>query len=373
MKSPFYFSILFIVLFGFVGCKRDDDEPIVQQRSISRLYISTSNYEDDGGNDFYNIYVVDPADSSVFPTGSMESVYKFKSPAKGGAFIFYSPYNSGKVFQASQNLVNAVDTTIAVMTVGTNGNLGPNNSITYKGLNQVRGIDYIFQNRDNVSGEYLVALNGNVAMDSLLVFNNATNNVRNRLPRYYLPLDYNSWGIVDDGSNLVVTSFVSASTTTSKPKAFNGLVVYKDLIKKLTPANRDTLLKDVGRYDLAIEGAKTIRGIAYSKSLDLMLITDYERIGDKSEGRILFFDKFFERYTSSQRISPDRIVTSSNKLRLPLDIAVDGRRGGKYIYVADAESRAILRFLTSDNGEINPNNTFTIPGRTPVSISLDAR
>lgn len=373
MKNHLIILLLLSVSMIVMSCQRNDDEPIENKRSISRLYISTSNYEEDGGNSFYNIYVIEPADSSSFPPKSFESIYKYKSSAKGGAFLFYSPYNGGKLFQGSQNLVNAVDTSISVMKVGEKGTLEYNNLVSYRGLNQVRGISYVFQNGEKVSGDYLLALNGNDVADSLLVFNNSVNNAKNRRPKYYLPLDYNSWGINADGSNLVVSSFTSASTITTKPNAFNGLVVYKNLLNQLTPATRDTLLTDVGRYNLTIEGANTIRGIAYSKSLDLLVVTDYDRNGTASVGRILFFENFYEKYNSSQNISPDRIVTSANKLKSPFDIAIDGRKEGKYIYVADTESRAVFRYNISDKGEVNPDKEFIINGRTPFALSLDAR
>ncbi len=69
-------------------------------------------------------------------------------------------------------------------------------------------------------------------------------------------------------------------------------------------------------------------------------------------------------------------------LRNPISVAIDNREGARYLYVADSQvdaeqtggtPGAVLRFLITDSGDVQPNEVLRIPNRTPVGVSLDAR
>ena len=90
-----------------------------------------------------------------------------------------------------------------------------------------------------------------------------------------------------------------------------------------------------------------------------------------SKGRILFFEGF-STYTTNEEITPTRIITSA-VLKQPMDVAIDSRTDGKYIYVADPIAKRVFRFLIDDVGDKEPNISLNLNGRSPQSISLDAR
>lgn len=371
MKYCSFFIPLLIVFVGLASCQRNDDEPVVSERKISRLYISTSDYVRDGGNSYYNVFVVDPADSAVFPP--IDSIYKFTSGARGGKFITYSPFNGGVVFQSSQNYPNAIDTSIYVMGVSRSGVLSSRNEISFGRLNNVLGISYELIEEGNLTADYLLALKGDVDADTMFFVTRPTQSITNRKPRFYLPLNFNSWGVNTNKRDVVVSSYTSEASSEDKPDAFNGVVVFKGLLNKLAVSTPDTLFTNVDRFNLPIQGAKTVRGISYSEDLDLLVVTDYEGTGATSVGRILFFEKFYKKYTVTQTISPDRVIVSKGKLKQPLAVAIDGREGGSFIYVADAEAKRVFRFSINDSGDVVPNQELNLNGRTPFSLYLDAR
>lgn len=369
MRSYFLLILLLCTGLFFLACERNDDEPIIGTRKISRLYVSTSDYDPNAGDNFYNVYVVDPADSSVFPP--LDSIYKFRSGAKGGRFIRYTPFNNGLVFQASQNAPGDIDTAIQVMSVSPTGVLGINHRLSTGKFNNVRGIDYSMKREGDVVGEYLLVLNSNIINDTLYVVNNPSRSNSRLRPRYELPLVYNSWSVQVSDYDVLVSSY----SNTNKPGSINGVMVYKDLIKKFLSENADTLLANasVPRLELSVKDATNIRGLSYSRLKDLLVLTDYSGQGDDAKGRILFFDDFSTKSNESGTIVADRIITSTGTLKQPLDVSIDTREGGKYIYVADAGAKRVFRYLLSDHGEVAPNLELNLGGRTPQSVSLDAR
>lgn len=360
---------LLLGILGFIACERDDDEPIIGERKVSRLYVSTSDYDPNAGDNFYNVYVVDPADSIVFPP--LDSIYKFKSGAKGGRFITYTPYSSGVVFQASQNLPGDIDTAIQVMNVSRTGVLSISNRLSTGKFNNVRGIDYSIKEEGGVVGEYLLVLNTNSVNDTLYVVENPTRSLRYTNPRFELPLNYNSWAVKTVDYDVLVTSYAS----TNKPNAINGVLVYKNLINLFLANNADTLISssDVSRIELTIKDAQNIRGISYSKVKDLLVLTDFDNQGGSPVGKILFIENFSTKWNTNGVLTPDRIITSTDVLKQPLDVAIDTREDGKFFYVADPVAKQVFRYLISDQGEVSPNLALSLSGRSPQSVSLDAR
>lgn len=364
----------YLLIFGLVfisSCQRNDDEPIFGERPISRLYISTSDY--DGTNSLANIFIVDPADSSVFPEANRTEISQFTSSAKGGSFINFDPYN-GLVFHGSQNSPVYADTAIQVMTVSPTGVLKNTNMVGNRRFDGVRGIASTVLKENNLSDLYLLfvnssRLNASNDTDTMFVVSRPQNQGKLAKPTFYMPLDYNSWKIVISDRDVLVSSFANSA----KPNVTNGIVFYKNLLSKFISTVPESPLKDYSRIDLNIEGAKIVRGISYSKELDLLVVTDTEGEGAMSKGRILFFQNFSSLATSSKTIKADRIVTSS-KLQQPVDIAIDTRKGAKYIYVADAIAKRVFRFMIDDSGVVNtPNQEINLFNRTPVGVSLDAR
>lgn len=372
MKKFPLFLIILCVLLGFWACERDDDEPAGANRVISRLYVSTSDY-DGTGTRFNNVFVIDPADSSAFPAENRDSILGITSAAKGGRFIHFTPFG-GVIFQGSQNDPSYRDTTVQVMSVNEKGGISPDyGRIPNRRFDGVRGLFYTNVNEGTASFEFLLMLNSSVlsnpkgTIDSLFVIERPKSQRNYSVPRFYMPLDYNPWGIWISDTDVFISSFTEAS----KPNSPNGIIVYKNLTSRLISSNPDTLLKDYARFDLEISGARRIRGLSYSKAKDIMVVSDVDPQVGGTEGRILVFLNF-STLNTSQTITPDRVITSSS-LQTPMDVAIDTRAEGKYIYVADAGSKRVLRFNIEDDGKVDPNASVGLFGRTPVSLSLDAR
>lgn len=365
MKKFPLFLILFSVVSCFLACMRDDDEPTVVSRAISRLYVSTSDYDGSNGNNYNNVFVVSPADSSVFPPANLDSIYAFTSSARGGRFIHYTPYSNGLIFQGSQNSPVYIDTAVQMMTVSNTGVIRNTGKLGNRNFNNVRGLGYTIVNSGTVSENFLLMVNA----DTLAVVDRPTSKGSSSLvrPRFHMLLDYNPWGINITDRDVFVSSFTNAT----KPSSINGVVVYKNLTSKFIENTPDSTLRDYARFNLTIAGANNIRGLSYSKAKDLLVVTDYIGEGNQSQGRVMFFDRF-SQYTASATITPNRIINST-ALKQPLDVAIDTRNEGKFIYVADPIAKVVFRFLITDQGNVTPNQQINLFGRSPVSISLDSR
>ncbi|MCI0921710.1 hypothetical protein [Sphingobacterium rhinopitheci] len=363
-KFPLFLIVLSIVS-CFFACVRDDDEPTVTSKAISRLYVSTSDYDGSSGNNYNNVFVISPADSSVFPPANIDSIYAFTSSARGGRFIHYTPFSNGLIFQGSQNSPVYIDTAVQMMTVSNTGVLRNTGKLGNRNFNNVKGLGYTIVNSGTLSENFLLMLNA----DSLSVIDKPTSKGSSRIvnPRFHMLLDYNPWGINISERDVFVSSFANVN----KPSATNGIVVYKNLTSKFVENRADSILKDYARFDLTIAGAKNVRGLSYSKANDILVVTDYEGEGNSSKGRVMIFTKF-SQYTSSGIITPDRIITSAG-LKQPLDVAIDTRVDGKFIYVADPIAKLVFRFLITDEGDVTPNQQINLFGRSPVSLSLDSR
>ncbi|WP_140937519.1 hypothetical protein [Sphingobacterium lumbrici] len=367
MNRYIYVIVLLISLICVSSCQRDDDEPIKALKPISRLYVSTSEYEDNSTTTaLSNVFVVTPADSADFKVDPLST---FSSAAKGGRIIHFSPF-ARSIFQSSMNSSAYQDTSIYVMNVSDKGVISNGNVIGNRRFNNVRGLWYyvhtVAGNTTGVTDNYLLITNLGADTISLFVIDQPKNKRNFTLPKYELRLDYRPWGIQMESSDLLL----------AKTGNNGGVVVYKDFPSSF---GVDTLLNVNPSYELSVSGANNIRGISYSKHKDILALTDYtgNSVGD---GRIFIFENF-SQYTSSGTIVPTRIITGVNtKLQQPLDVAIDTREGDSddnlFIYVVDAgpDTKNVLRFKLQDQGNVAPDQILEgLGGKTPRSISLDAR
>lgn len=333
------------ILAFFSGCMRNDDEPLLPQRPISRLYVSFENYQDDATQDPYqNLGVIDPADTS-----EMEVVTNYDSGVRGGAGVHFNPF-AGRIFQGS-----AQDTTIRVMTVSELGIPQLSGNIGFHELTAMRGLWYHHDSQ------------------FLYVVNNATPTA---IYGYFQPLNRNGyarpdkvmrlgsmrpWGLTMWGDSLLV----------ARTGQNGGVSMYGNL------SQIDSLVADFQALSvLTVEGSISIRGIAFSDELDLLVLADY---GTTSlDGSIYIIENAKELLSqSSPTVTPARVIKGTRTgLISPIDVAIDPRANKQFIYVADAGGNGtISRFKLSDNGNAAPDaviDRFTA-NRIPAGLFLDAR
>lgn len=366
--NNYLLSIVAVVgIFSVVGCSRDDDEPERERRSISRLYVSTSDYaENSAGADLFNVWAVDSVTAAEIPAES--TYYRFTSAAKGGNMIHYSPFSGGVLFQGSMNPRANLDTAVHVMTISKTGVISNGSSIRNRLYDKVRGLFYAVVNGGQLSEDYLLYANASDTTNGLDVPNYnlfAIDRPRNKgsftRPRYRMKLTDNPWGVIMVDNDLLI----------SKADVNGGVRVFKNF-NSILLAGKDSVVTTPENYLLTVSGANNIRGLAYSKAADVLLLTDFIQNGT-SIGRILIFEKF-SQYKAAQTIIPTRIVSGAlTRLVEPLDVAIDTRAGGEYFFVADPVARRVFRFLIADEGNVAPNKELKFSDRPPRSISLDSR
>lgn len=336
-----------------ISCKRDDEEPIRSRNSISRLYVSFSNYQQDSGaKPFENIRVIEPADQEQFDLG-----LQHVSEAKGGASIYFYPY-SGLVFQSEEGFVPGQDTMIYVMSVGETGVLNNRGKIINNRLSGIKGLTYYKSNvttgeESSVDNLYAASL-----FDSIIYAFHRPNTYSNKevepIQQIHLK-DVAPWKILLNQKDLFVAS--------TGPNG--GVSVYNNFVDMRTEIIRDL----EATISLRIKGVSNIRGMDYDPFTDILVLTDYSEDG----GRLLFIENFSTLKTN-QEVTPTRIVAGElTKLQRPMDVEFDRREGGKFLYVADQGSRSILRFEKGVNGNVVPDKAITTAPRIPVGLSLDAR
>lgn len=353
MKVAKYILYICAVLLATVAwsCERDDDEPRKARKPISRLYVSTSEYVPNSSDaQVKNVFVIDPADSSLFTaTGALS----YTSGALGGGVVHFSPY-AQRIFQASMNTPSYPDTTIQVMSVNDNGQIAASGTIVNRLFTNVKGMAY------NSFDDQLFLTNLGSDTVSIFVLNRPKNYRGSAKHAYQIMLDDRVWGMQLDSMDLYL----------SKTGVNGGILVFKDFVNVIN-SKQDTLVKDLlPSYTLTVAGTTNIRGFSYSDAEDILVLSDYT--GDGVDGRVLIFEGF-SKNTSNTTLTPTRVIAgSATKLRQPLDVAIDTREGGRYIYVADVKAKSILRFKVEDNGNVAPDNELSV-GNTPQSIFLDSR
>lgn len=369
MKNYLFSLLAGCILISIGGCKRDDDEPQRERKPISRLYVSTAEFEANSAtSDLPNVFAIDSVDLDKLPSIKKEG--EFISGAKGGNTIHFSPFSAGIIFQSSVNNRTDIDTTIHVMSVSKAGVLSNTATIRNRAFDKVRGMVYTVVNDGKLSEDYLLALNASDTVPARLFAIKQPRNQRNYTrARYRMQLGYTPWGIMTIDNDVLITKADIGTT---------GIAVYKDFLPRLL-LDGDSVMADDGSnvlkesYLLTINGANSIRGISYSKAQDILLATDFTGSEENSVGKILVFEDF-SKYTTTQNITPTRVITgAATGLRQPLDVAIDTREGAKYFFVADPLAKRVFRFLISDNGNVQANDEMEFNGKSPRSVSLDSR
>lgn len=328
----FVFGVITLVC---TSCMRNDDEPALPERPISRLYVSMSEFRIDDTQDPYtNLLVVDPADSAT-----MESSSPYYTEARGGSAIYFEPAISS-VFQA-----NLTDTNLFVLSVSNRGVLSVSGVFGHEALDAMRGIWY-----HHPSENLYVANLTNPS--TLYVYHQPLRKRGHEPPKHALQLgDVRPWGICMYDDNMLMV----------RTGAGGGVSVYTDL-----PADTNST-SITAAATLTVDGASDLRGVAYSKSLDLMVLSDH------SGNRVYLFEQASALFSSSGTITPTRIISGSNTgLNGPIDVTIDDRSGGERLYVANAQSKTVSRFPIAASGNATPETTLSL-FYAPASVYVDAR
>lgn len=327
---------IFLVLIGglFSACERNDDEPILPATRISRLYVSFSDVQNDELADpLKHIAVFDPVNAETLADPEW-----FQSDVQGGAGIYFSP-EIGKVIQGSVE-----DSTIKTFSVSSTGVLSSSTFYSDSTLGNQRALVL-----DPVSG-YLYLSDDQESR--IAVYGDGGIRSGNRHADKHFFLDGKPWGLARSEDSLFVALAGGAHR-----------VLFIEGASKLDSGQLGTV-----PY-LEVEGASDLRGIAFSKELDILALTD---IGNQS---IYVYENALEAFKSGI-LAPSYVLQGAQTgMQEPISVAIDPREEEKKIYVTDRASRRILRFTLGDSGDTAPEilYEFSNPNMTPVSIYLDAR
>ena len=324
---------LLVVLCG--ACMRNDDEPALPERPISRLYVSLADFQtDEPADPFPNLAVIDPADSAT-----MESATVYRTEARGGGAIYFDPA-IGSAFQG-----NRADTNVYVLSVSNRGILSVSGTFGNGLLDAMRGIWYHHPSQN-------LYIANQTTPSTLYVYNTPLRNRGFREPTHSLELgDVRPWGICMYGDNMLI----------ARTGENGGVSVYTGL-----PADTNSTTLQAAAT-LVVEGASDIRGVAYSAQADVMALTDH------NANRVYIFEQASSLFSTSRTITPTRIIAGAiTGLNGPIDVTIDDREGGERLYVANAQSRTIVRFPLSASGNAAPETSVLLP-HVPASIHVDAR
>lgn len=336
MKHSNLLLVLLAMLSGTLSsCERNDDEPLLPPTRISRLYVSFSNVQDDELADPYkNIAVFDPVNLAEIPEPEW-----FQSDVEGGAGIYFSP-EIGKVIQGSVE-----DSTIRTFTVSSTGVLSTSTFYSDSTLGSQQAMVL-----DPVSGNLYLS---DEQESRIAVFADGGIRSGNDGANKHLFLEGKPWGLARSEDSLFVALAGSAHR-----------VLFIESVSK----------RDSGQLgsvpSIEVEGAADLRGIAFSKSLDLLVVTDVQN------HCVYVFENAMGAFEQDTPVAPSYTIQGpQTTLQEPISIAIDPREEEMKLYVADRSSRKILRFKISDNGDTAPEAfyDFSQQGMTPVSIFLDAR
>lgn len=331
-------SVFLLVLTALMlsACVRNDDEPLTPSAPISRLYVSLQEYQTDETADPYlNLAIIDPADAEVMQ-GSV-----FQSGVQEGSGIFFSPEIS-RVFQGS-----VLNQSVVLMSVTDVGIPQRSGQIANEHLTAIRGLHYEHAQR-------MLYVANNWTPSGLYLFDNPVNRNGETEALHFFPLNgVRPWGITMWDDQLIVVR-------TGSP---GGINVYRDMTTQLKDST-DLIPSAV----LDVAGANTLRGVAYSKKLDLLVLTEYD------QPRLLIFEQASELFSQSQgTINPSRVIAGpETELAGPTDVAIDDREGVEALYVSDKRSKSVLRFRLDASGNARPQakTTFTL---SPEALYLDGR
>ncbi|HIY74882.1 MAG TPA: hypothetical protein H9825_01360 [Candidatus Sphingobacterium stercorigallinarum] len=352
MNNKFLYTLLTLCsVVLFVSCEMDDNEPILNQ-SISRLYVSYSEYNPDVQQQaVQNVRVITNSDSTVFGEGKLAT--SFVSPAHGGGTIHFHPA-ARYVFHSSSN-VGRADTNIYSLQVGETGGLKVGGKIANEKLTNIRGLVF----HPSLDKLYSVR----VTNDSSLVY---VFNLPRGINRHVHP---SQTFVIAENRNIWDAAIWKSELYLSRSGENGGVDVYSELV-----TTRDTLLlNQEPRVALTIAGTQNIRGMSLDTVNNMLAVTDFSSAGGETKGRVLLFENFSELAASTGTISPTRVIEGATTgLQQPVDVDLDFREGSEFLYVADAQARKVFRFKKADSGDVAPDQVYE-NGLTPISLSLDAR
>ncbi|MHC8948030.1 hypothetical protein [Sphingobacterium hungaricum] len=340
--------LLVVIGLGFVtSCIRDDAEPASQDVNNARLYFSTLEYQTNTAVAAYNnAYLISPPDSPSFENISLS----FNSGARGGSVIYFDR-NLQMVFHSSQNNLGDLDTTIYGLSVGTTGVLSSKSKIGNRLFQSIKGMAYdLGEDRlyayDNISKAIYVTTAPRSKINYAAIVTS------------FMLQNISGWALSLVGPDMFMT----------KTGANGGIAIFENITSK-TNATYTAFTPD---HTITIDGSSNIRGISYDTVKDVLVLTDYELSGNESIGKIYIFENFKDSKDQSTLVPTRTITGAATGLLQPMDVAIDNRSTGKFIWVADQRAKKILRFNISDNGNVEPDAAFNST-YTPVSLALDTR
>lgn len=348
-----------VLLTGFYACEMDDSEPNLETKKFSRLYVSFEAYNSsNAGVADTNVRVIYPADSSEFRY-SLGTV----SEAKGGGVIYFNPFLKG-LFQASGNLPGIVDTGVYIMDVGEKtGVLSNRGKIRHRLLSNVRGLAY------NRGYDEMYIVNSTSATPGIYVVDRPKARSQDQTVPYkklYTP-GFSMWGAAyNSAEDRLFTSNIGAGS---------GIYVFKGL-STIGVSSVDSTATIRPDRTLSITDATNLRGLFFDSVKNVLAITDFADGQTEGTGRVLVFDNFTNAISDGgdATINPSRVITGvATGLTQPVDVAVDTRETGVYLYVADRGAKKVFRFKISDNGNVEPDKELSTGDQIPVGLALDTR
>ncbi|TCK82882.1 YncE family protein [Albibacterium bauzanense] len=339
MRKSGLFALLIIFSIGFfTACERNDDEPVLPKTEISRLYVSFFDVKTDDLEDPYNnIGVFDPAHAEQFL-----KPFEYNSGVMEGAGIYFDPF-AGKVFQGSLR-----DQSIKSFSVNSQGAVGTGSTFRDSTLLYQRDLVY-----DHSSKNLYVSDN---LSESIYVYFQALNRNGNIRPNKKFKLSGQPWGLYLQGD------------TTSGDSLFivmAGASAEVQLLENLTKIDSGDV---TASKKIKIAGATDLRGISYSNRLNTLFLTDF------GSGKVYIIENAREAFNTQATITPTRVIGGAQtQMQTPIDISVDDREDKLLMYVIDRQSKKLLRFKVSDDGNVAPQAIYNQFALTPVSIYIDAR
>ncbi|MGO3805191.1 MAG: hypothetical protein ACTJHT_02690 [Sphingobacterium sp.] len=347
------------LLIGFYACEEDDAEPKLDVKKFSRLYVSFEAFNSsNAGVSDTNIRIIYPADSSEFKY-SLGNV----SEARGGGVIYFNPFLKG-LFQASANLPGLVDTAVYIMNVGEKtGILSNTGAIRNELLSNVRGLAY------NRGYDEMYIVNSSSGNPGIYVVDRPKTRSQPQtrpLKKLNAP-GIEMWGAAyNSGEDRLYTSKLGQDA---------AIYVFKDL-STIVPSTVDSTARIDPFQTLSIADASNLRGLFFDSVKNVLAITDFGDGTTEGTGRILVFDNFTNTVGTdgNHAITPSRIITgAATGLTQPVDVAIDTRETGVYLYAADRQAKKVFRFMLSDDGNVEPDKVLQTGSQIPVGLALDTR
>ncbi|MDF2477778.1 MAG: hypothetical protein K0S24_3261 [Sphingobacterium sp.] len=367
--------VLFASLIGVASCKKLDDEPERGEAAlISRLYISFQDYQPNNSS-IKNLFIVDPAD-----TNSLDNIYQYLSPAKGGGPVIFDP-NAKSIFQASAGAV-AQDTFIQRIPLDdVYGIPGGASGLGYRGFTNVRGLAYYSYAQQNgtsgsaVTNFLLAVTGGNMLYAISRPEGKGGSTGGSKIIDKQISLgDINPSSLTllkgnpdDKNEKWLLVGFNEEGTNKR-----SGFAVYKGLKQQLIDKVRDTIVNSNAFPPVVkvyVKGKTGLGAVSYAPNKQLLAVT--------AGTEILFFNNPDGLFNGSgeKEINADYAVGGSNTgLEQIGGVAIDDRtENGKFFYVSDSKNGKVVRFKLTDQGNATPDLTKNYGTLLPNYIFLDAR